>query len=347
MERGPVGETVRVRVPSGRESAPWAGALVVVAVVSLCLLPSVGAGNVTSAPSVARGDLVPAGPSPWSWNNGVLQLSFSGASPAFTVTALQNQSVTATQTLSGLAELNANDSILSFASFTASRVAWSFSANTSGSAPAIVLSASVPVFSSAGEWESGDGAEDDNGPIGAANVSISFALNSSVSANPWSLSYTLNVSHWPWLHAADSVGVEVRSNATAASDYWVPHGSNRLDERSRAANQSIASFAWGSSTVARYPGGRSEDGGVGSYRNFSANGSHYLVRLEFVSVSGGYTALSYDPWIALTPATPNAQGLTAWALSPTSGAILAGAGAGTLALALVVARRRVRPESDL
>jgi hypothetical protein len=145
----------------------------------------------------------------------------------------------------------------------------------------------------------------------------------------------------------DAVGVEVRSNTTSAADYWLPEGANRLSELSRSENATVASFVWGSTAKAVYPGGSSEDGGVGSYQNLSANGSHYLVRLEFVSVTGGYSALSYDPWLSLTPLSAAVGKAAAWILTPTSIAVIAGAASGTLVLALAASRRRSPPESEL
>jgi hypothetical protein len=340
------GGTMRDRVPSPRAGRVAAVCLLVVGVlaINVSALPHVGSSS-SSATGPAFGESVSA--SSQSWNNGRIALSFAGPYPSFTVSSLSNSMASANQTLTGLAELNTTDFIVSFASFSAPGVVWSVSSSATAQVTEITLSGRVPVISSGGEWESGDDSGGGNTTIGAANVTIVFGLNASTSPNPWSVSYTLNVSGWPWIHASDSVGVEVRSNVTAPSAYWAAGGANQLTELSRTDQRALATFTWGALAQARYSGGTVEDSSVGTYSNLSAGGSSYLVRLEFGSVTGGYSSLSYDPWLAILPSSSSLGKLAAWVLSPTSLAIIAGGGAASLVLAVLARARRTPPETGL
>jgi len=337
---------MRDRVPSplpGRAIAAFVIAVGMVA-LGLTVLPTgTTAATSPSAPTVPGG-VSSASP---SWNNGRVTLSFVNDHPSFVVTSVSNRSAWVNQTLTGLAEVNVSDGILSFASFTAPGVVWNLSARSTSNATDVVLVAAVPVLASGGEWESGDDSGGGNRTIGMANVSITFGLNASNSVNPWSVSYSLNVRDWPWLHAADSVGVEVRATATSPSAYWAADGTNRLTELTRASHRPLASFVWGATAKALYSGGSSEDSSVGSYSNLTAGGSSFLVRLEFGSVTGGYTSLSYDPWLAIIPTSGPLGKLAAWILTPTSLAIIAGGGIAVLALAVLARARRSPPESGL
>jgi hypothetical protein len=337
---------MRARVPSSRRAAAAAALLIVAGTVVLGLPSPVHSAAVRAPIHVSsKGATTAAIPN--AWNNGAIALAFPTPGPSFTVSALSNQTLMAAQSLTGLAEVNATDTIVSTASFSSRNVTWSFASNAVAQGTAVVLTAAVPVRPASGEWESGDDGPDSSSTIGVANVTITFELNSSTQGNPWSLSYSLNVTGWPWLHTVDQVGVEARSNTTLPSTYWTPVGSNRLDERSRVSDQTIASFVWGASARAHYPNGSGEDSSVGSYRNLSSGGSAYLVRLEFVSVTGGYSSLSYDPWLSLVPPGGSPSRLTAWVLTPASIAVVGGAAIGTVALGVVARSRRLPPETDL
>lgn len=344
--RGLLGKTVRDRdhpLPPGRAVAILAVVLGLLAVS----LPT-AAWEHSSEVAGSGGHLASAiGSPPGVWNNGRVVLTFPTNSPSFSVAPLSAPSESVTQTLGGLAEVNASDVILSFASFVAPTVDWTESSVTGAQGSDVMLTATVPVVASGGDWESGDDSGGGNVTIGEANVTVAFALNASTSSNPWSVAYTLNVTDWPWLHFADSVGVEVRSNVSSAAGYWVPQGVNQLTEVSRSSQRPLASFVWGDNATARYSGGQSEFSSVGAYSQLSANGTSSLVRLEFGSVTGGYTSLSYDPWLAIIPAGGSVAQLAAWVVTPTFLAILAGGAAGTLVLAAFARSRRLPPESDL
>lgn len=340
------GATMRDRVPPHRRGVAATALLIVAGVLALSLPHSPQAASGANPVPLVSGTTI-GGISPeYSWNNGRVALTFPAAQPSFSVTSLSDPSLTAAQTLTGLAELNLTDTILSFASFSSPAVSWVVTSQMGTQGTNVVLTGAVPVVASGGEWESGDDSARGNITIGVANVTITFSLNASSSSNPWGVSYSLNVSQWPWLHGADSVGVEVRSNAAAAPDYWMSSGSNRLTELSRTTNQAVAAFAWGDTAKARYSGGNSQDASIGAYQNLSSNGSTYLVRLEFGTVTGGYTSISYDPWLSIIP--PGSAGrLAAWLVTPTSLAIVAGGSAATIALAIVARARRSPPETGL
>lgn len=346
MARSYHGASMRDRVPSLTPGRAAAVCLLVAGVLALSLPSASHAFASQSLSGTAFGGQVVSA-SAQTWNNGRIALTFAGPYPSFSVVSMTDSSVSVNQSLTGLAELNATDAIRSFASFGAPGVTWSLSSSSTPQRTAVVLMAAVPVKSSGGEWESGDDSGGGNGTIGTANVSITFGLNASSTSNPWSVSYSLNVSGWPWLHPADAVGVEVRSNATSPSAYWASGGANQLTELSRAHQQPLASFVWGATAKAQYSGGSIQDSYIGSYRNLSAGGSGFLVRLEFGSVTGGYTHLSYDPWLAIVPSGASLGKLAAWVLSPTSLAVIVGGGAASVILAGLARSRRSPPESGL
>jgi hypothetical protein len=211
----------------------------------------------------------------------------------------------------------------------------------------VTLQGTVPVTNYSGEWESGDDSPEPNGTNGNVSVAIAFDLNGTGSTNPWTITYSLNVSGWPWLNTSDALGVEVRSNLSTASGRWVLGGGHSLTAESASTHARLASFTWGVLARAVYSGGGEEDSNVGSYHNFSTNGASSLVRLEFGAVSGGYSALSYDPWLGIVPVHLSVGSLAAWVLTPGSWAVLGAGGAGTILLAVWTRSRRTPPESGL
>lgn len=286
-------------------------------------------------------------------SNGWVDLSFPTTGPSFTLTSVTNQSLTVLQSLTGLAEVTNTDKIVSFARFDAPNTTWSTTLGAEAGATSLVLAADVPVVASTGDWESGDGGNESRPavPVDAplVSVAITFRLNDSQGLSPSTVSYSLNVTGWPWVNATtDAVGLQVRSNLTLGVGYWQPAGNYSLMGVAVGTRTPLASFAWGASASAQYPVGSPQEGGVGAYRNLSADNSSSLVRLEFISVQGGYSALAYDPWLEVfAPPAKLASALEAWVVTPTALAALGAGGALAVLFAGLARSRRVPPEHGL
>ncbi len=283
----------------------------------------------------------------FEWSNGHVAVDFPSAAPVFSVSSASNASLAVSQTLGGLAEVNPSGQIVSMASFLPSRLSWNLTHTYGPQGTTVLLRSDVPVLSANGEWESGDDSPSPSDGIGNVSVSIAFTLNDSSGPSPSTVAYSLNVSAWPWYNGNDSLGLEVRSNLSATIGYWQASGTRAVTGISRATSDAFVRFSWGASARTFYANGNEGESSVGTYHNYSANGSSSLVRLDFTPVEGGYSALSYDPWVELLTPGPTEAGLAAVVLTPLSlGALVTGA-AVTGVLAWVARRRRVPPETGL
>ncbi len=332
-----------------RGSGPLAVLLLVVVSTVLATSPVVvhsGAAAASPRPTFLLAASAPVSAA-FSWSNGVVLLSFPRDAPAYSLSSVADPSVVVNQSLSALAEVSPIGRIVSFASFSHSGTLWSLDPIVGTNATTVALTATVPVVNSSGEWESGDDGGSNVTTLGNATAVVRFTLNDSSGPQPSTVSYSLNVTSWPWLNASDSLGVEVRTNLTSAVGYWQASGSNSLTGVSRSSQSPIAAFTWESSAVAHYQGGGEDDSSVSSYHNFSGNYSSSLVRLSFGAVPGNYSSLSYDPWLEVLSPVGFAQGLATVVLTPLSLSALALGGAVVAGLAYVARRRRTPPEEGL
>lgn len=322
-------------------------AMTAVAIVIALTTTFAGAVGTSTGRSTASGTTT-SGPTFLSLSNGLVTATFPSAVPTFALTAPTNGALGLLQTLSGLAEVNSTGKIVAFAHFAHSGVVWRGSYANRSTESTASMAATVPAYLASGEWESGDdSAQPMNGSLGTVNVTLTFTLNDSSGASPTTVGYGLNVSGWPWQELNDSLGVQVITNATSTSAYWQVSGTNSVVERASGSGGTLGTYAWGSAATATYTNGNRSLSVVGAYHNISTNGLSSLVRLEFGTVSGGYRALGYDPWVSLTGVGPLARIVPAWLLGPDA---LATIGAGTvvsLALAAVALRRRRAPDHDL
>lgn len=279
-------------------------------------------------------------------SNGLVSVSFAGSQPVLTMNASANP-VVLSQTLQGLAEVNGSGGIVAWADFEAPTLNWTAVRTGLPNATSAQFSAAVPAFAASGDWESGDGSsEGENSSLGAVNVSIAFVLNGTAAAAPRTLAYTLNVSGWPWQGPNDSLGLEVRTNASGTSGLWEGVGSSGLRMRAGGTNATYATFAWGTSAVARYGSGGEQDSLVQSYRNTSASGLDSLVRLNFARVPGGYESLEFDPWLSLYAVIVPGP-LPAWVFTPASLSVIGTGAALSVGLAVYAGARRRPPDHDL
>jgi hypothetical protein len=282
-----------------------------------------------------------------TWSNGAIRLSFPSPHPAFSLGSLAVPNDRVNQTLTGIAEINANGAIDRFARFSSPNATWAIASRSTTNVTVVSLTGKAPVFNYSGEWESGDDSPLENGSVGNVSASIALYLNSTASPDPWTVGYSINVSAWPWMNTTDYLGVEVRSNLSPAPGHWILGTGNSLSAVGATNATLLATYRWESSALAVYSGGGEEDSQVGSYHNFSTSGGSSLLRLEFGSVSGGYAALAYDPWLGIVP-LPKASGpLPAWLFTPASLAVIAAGSAGIVVLAIWTRSSRRPPESGL
>ena len=331
----------------GREDPLRGRAKLVASIVAAALLSSGGLTFASSTSAAAPHPATPPGAFA-AWSNGVVNLTFPADVPRFSLASAANGSVLSDQTLSGLAEISASGAIVAFASFLRNSTHWGFTARSDASGVVIFASSVVRPFASGGEWESNGSAGVGDEAAGVALVNLTFYLNDTLNSS--SVSYDLAVSGWPWFQGNDTLGLEVRSNASATGGSWSANGSNSIDAFRPGAMSPYARFSWASTATALYTGGGEADSSVGSYRNLTATHG-FLVRLQFSAVTGGYSTLNYDPMLTLLwvphAGLPGTPPLPAWAFTPVSLVVLAAAGGGSLALAILGARRRRPPDHGL
>ena len=319
----------------------------VVAAVLVLAVIGVTTGTASgSSPGAALSSLASPGPADLTLSNGLVSVSFARPQPVLTMHS-NDSPVLLSQALQGLAEVNGSGGIVAWAQFDAPGLNWTVVRAELPHATTAVFSAIVPVLGASGEWESGDRSSDaENGSLGSVNVSIAFVLNATLAPSPRTLAYGLNVSGWPWQYPNDSLGLEVRTSASGASGLWEGIGPSGLRMRASSGNTTLASFAWGTSAVARYGGGGEQDSFVESYRNTSAGGLDSLVRLNFALIQGGYESLEFDPWLSLYAMTFPGS-LPAWVFTPAALGVIGAGLALTVGLAVYASVRRRPPDRDL
>lgn len=333
----------------GRRDRRRAGAgLLVVSLLALGILSSAAMAVPSHGRVTSGSPFVPAQGSPRTWSNGKVTLDFPWDRPTFSLAAVNNSTMVVNQSLTQIAEIAPNRTIVSVASLSNGPSPWQFAAVSTPSSTTVNVSAMVAVFPGGGEWESGDDSTNYSRAVGFANVTFTFVLNASTAANPYGLEYDLAITGWPWAQSTDTLGVEVRSNASYANGIWKANGLQALSEVSLGSGRAIADFNWAGAATAYYTGGSHEDSSIGSYQNLSNGGQDYLIRLEFAAVTGGYTSLAYDPTIAfVVPGPPVPSIVPAWVLTQSSLEILGGGAGLCLGLAILARVRRTPPDSGL
>lgn len=299
-----------------------------------------------SAPGGARSSPAASGPVALALSNGLVSVSFASPQPVLTMNT-STSPVVLSQALQGLAEVNGSGGIVAYAYFDAPGLSWDVRRSELPGATQAVFTAAVPAYTASGDWESGDGTGDgESNSLGTVNVSIAFVLNGSAGPSPHTLAYGLNVSGWPWQRPNDSLGLEVRTNASGSSGLWEAVGSSGLRMRASSDNLTYAAYAWGTSALARYGGGEEQSSFVESYRNISGGGLASLVRLNFAMVTGGYESLEFDPWLSLY-AVIVSNPLTSWVFTPAALTAIGAGSALSVGLAVYAGVRYRPPDLDL
>ncbi len=328
----------------------WTPARIVVVVAVAVLLtaavgPSGGGGRTGSRPAASAVPVTVAssGASPWVWDNGVVRLTFPNPVPSFSIQSDLNASLSTRHILTGVAEISPSDNATAFAPFDQSGANWRFASVQNASATTIWMNATLQVLGAAGAWESLDDVSEQEGGYGTAQVALSFYLNASTGPDPSSVRFAVNVTHWPWANASDSIGFGFVDVAVPGALIRPGASPNTLLEVRTQDAATLSTLTWASQATVHYRTGGDGSSLVGTYRAIAANGTNSTVHLEFGAVTGGYSALSFDPYIqlnlsALSPPLP----LPAWLWTPESLGIIGLAGAVTFAMAVLAVRSRAR-----
>ncbi len=325
----------------------WTPARIAV-VVAVAVLLTAGLALPARAPSAAApaggpssGAAVAAGTSPWVWDNGLISLIFPNPVPSFTIQSDRNASLSTRHVLTGVAEITPTDNATSFAPFDQSGANWRFASAEGASSTTVWLNATLKVVGAVGSWESPDDVAELEDSSGTAQVSLAFYLNASTAPDPAAVRFTVNVTHWPWINTSDSIGFGFVDVAVPGTSIRPGASPNSLVEVRSQDQATLSTLSWASQATVYYRTGGNGNSSVGTYRAIAANGTNSTIHLEFGAVAGGYTDLSFDPWIRLNlSALAAAPPIPAWLWTPQSLGILALAVAATAVLAIFAARSR-------
>jgi hypothetical protein len=291
------------------------------------------------------------GPGFGAWTNGAVTVAFPLFQPNLHVFAVDDARIATTIRLSGIAEITPQGNFTAFASFAPASAPWAVTNRTIGNVLELVFTTVAPVAPAQGVWESGDDGGDFTGPVGNATVEVDVYLNATVSAPADSARVAVNVSTWPWNNTSDALGLDMAmvagSSATRIADR-VGTEPYLLRELANGTNVSVATLSWAPSAQVQYGNGSSNPTDVATYTATAPAGVNSTVRLLFTNVTGGYDAISYDPWVALNLHAFPAAPLPPWALSYLDwGAVGAGAAALAVLGVLAARRRTVDPRDPL
>ena len=194
------------------------------------------------------------------------------------------------------------------------------------------------VTNASGTWSpndtwSGTGAQWNvsNTTVGTTTIGVTFYLfNSSAGAEAnttentsLSVEFGFAVGPWPWLSSTDSLGFGLESRGAEGSHFVYNQPSRTLQEEWNSTNYTFASIVFGTGAEIEYPNESlseatvSEQAGV---YNAGTPGRESVVLVTFGGVTGGYSFVSYDPWVVFSPGTtvsppsppPAGAGWPAW-----------------------------------
>lgn len=327
--------------------AGWAG----VAVAVLLLLPA-------SSMAVSNGGTVGPSAHAWlhastagfgTWSNGRIDVAFPSHAPSLSVVSLADPRVATTLRVAGVAEVTSEGEFAAYAPFSSGSSSWLLNETNVSGTLLLRFNATAPVLSAQGSWEAGDDSTGSATVVGNASFEVDVFLNTSATPSNDSVRVAVNSSGWPWQDGTDALGLDLRlvaANQTRiASAYDPVH--HQLDELANSTNAAVATLSWAPAATVAYSDGSSDESTVASYSNTTSDGANSTVRLLFASVSGGYSAISYDPWVALHPLAFHLPVLPAWALDLTGWVVLGGAAGATALLAVAALRRRPRRSDEL
>lgn len=293
----------------GTRRMAFVSGLTALLLLSVTVLVMGSAGASTPTGSVGTHGLLPLDggvnsphPSPFTWTNGKVALTLAGESPTFSVASLSANRTNVSVSALGVAEVAPNGTVVAVGSFSSGNFGWNLSwNNVSGGGVQVNLTGSVPVGSAFGPWNASELPEQDGGGLGASTVRLVFHLtNGTSTVSPWTVKFDLGVAGWPWVNAADSLGVVLSLHTVGSSS--LQQGSDNVEEHANATGSLVATLTWGSTASATYASGTNATSTVSSGTFVSSDDQETQVSLLFGGVRGGYTSLYYDPSVTLNPA---------------------------------------------
>ena len=336
-------------LPRGAGWSPTRIAVVVAVAVLLSAglwLPTVGSRAGPPPAGTRSGPVAPLLVSPHLWDNGKVRLVFPNPFPSFSVQSDANGSLASAHVLTGIAEITPSGNTTAFAPFGQSGANWLFASVQNSTATTIWMNATLHVVGASGAWDSPDDLSEGEGGNGTAHIVLTFCLNSSGGPDPASVRFAVNVTRWPWYNTTDTIGFGFVDVAVAGAAIRPGPQANSLAEVRTQDSTTLATLTWAARATVHYRTGGVDNSSVGSFQAIATNGTNSTVHLQFGSVSGGYTDLSFDPWIRLNLSALGVglalPPVPAWLLTTQSIAILAIVGVACVGLAVVARRSRAR-----
>lgn len=241
-----------------------------------------------------------AHPSPFTWTNGNIALMFAGETPTFFVSSLSVNRTNVSVSVTGLAEVSPNGSIVAVGSFSQEGVGWNLSWTNVSNGVQVNLTGSVPVGPASGTWNQSEFPEQEGGGLGNAAVRLIFHLTSTANTSAaWKVKFDLGLAGWPWVSGTDHIGL-VLSLHTVGSTSLEP-GSDDVEEHANATGSLVATLTWAPTAMVTYANGTDANATVTSGTSLSTDEAETHVRLLFGGVAGGYHSLYYDPSVSLNP----------------------------------------------
>lgn len=183
--------------------------------------------------------------------------------------------------------------------------------------------------------------------LGRTTITAVFHFNTEGGGASNRVEFDVSVSGWPWVNASDQLGLEIVASAEVGTYFVYSAAADTITEEWVANGSAAASLVFGPTANATGPGTSTLAVGdqVGLYPAGSQPDLAYAL-LAFEG-AGGYSNLTYDPWIVFGPAA----GLLGPIPGPTSGATLPLLAVGIIAavavaLGFVSYRARRRPADE-
>ncbi|HKS59645.1 MAG TPA: hypothetical protein VJS68_02580 [Thermoplasmata archaeon] len=272
----------------------------------------------------------PRGWAPTSnWTNGVLDAGFATDRPAVTVSPSSTASYGMYAGVGAVIEVSPSNSPVASTDVLAAN--WVILNSTTGTVHTVTYGGWVPVVTSNGG----------NSSVGVARLLVNFTSSTqsdASSASTNAVKFTLFVGSWPWVNPQDNLALVMPVWPEDVSAEHLDLSSSGSDTMWCVENGSgtpVEFFNWSSTATAASTAGASSALMVTPM--VSGGDESSVVEILFTGVSGGYSALSYDPTVGLV-LSQKVLGLPLYdyALAGTAAAALAG----TAGVALRQSRKR-------
>jgi hypothetical protein len=290
-----------------------------------------------------------------------------------------------------IAEITANDQIVRLATQgwevprggNTSVVHWSTTTTSTSDEVNITLNQTLNITGGSGWWNATTctffggtwGGCDTNWNIsnrtfGTANLSVTFHLLSIDSGGligqsgngTFAAEFDIGITGWHWADPSDRLGIAFGAPPEKLGPIFEYNQSSEI--LSEEQNDSpFASVFFGGEVGLTYPGGGSSTADIADQVEIAPTtfAPAAIALLTFEGAQGGYSALSYDPWVEFSPdgvitpppgttphgpavPSPGAPGTTGgnleWAL------LLAGAGSGAVGVGVLARRRQTRRDGE-